>query len=579
MEKKAKLAEHAKFKEQRQQQGIGAQAQAKSGEQQPFTQTHNGAVERMIDIPKIWAIVKKNWLVLKGDKVRLLPLIMFPIMMIVIFGYASGSVPKHLDTAIADYDHSVLSQQIQDDISASETFRLKYVVGTQDEGKHLMDGGKIKVLLVIPAGFENDVQGGKPAQLSVMVDESDSSVAQIGKSTAQQFVQLLSMRISAQRLNALDAKAQAARAGISKFASAQGTQEKISSSQASTSSYSSDMSRTYSTASKLVSDTVQGTKNSLGYLVDQNEVLSGYSPASLGQATITLLAVGDSQQSSLQQIAFYQALGGLQAKIFSDATHIYGSYVSLLSLSSAQQQRAQASAAAAESAGASLGEISSQAQTVFAPITLQILEPYGYGRRGIDFLLPSMLALIIFQGATMGLGRAIAGERKDGSLTRVFLTPTSNVTIILGTQIFYLLLETIRSSMIILVAIILFGVSISGNMLDIVAVIALFAFGSTGIGMVLSVLTKNQEQYMALGMLISMPIMFLSGVFFPVQTMPPILQSVAEYLPVTYAADALRGVMIKGFQLYAVVPDLLALAAFGAITLVASLLLFKRELV
>lgn len=91
-------------------------------------------------------------------------------------------------------------------------------------------------------------------------------------------------------------------------------------------------------------------------------------------------------------------------------------------------------------------------------------------------------------------------------------------------------------------------------------------------------LTNSQEQYMAMSMLVSMPIMFLSGVFFPVQTMPPILQGVAQFLPVTYAADALRGVMVKGFTLYQVMPDLLAMIAFGALTLALSILLFKREL-
>lgn len=548
-------------------------------EQAKLTPTHNGAVERMVDLPKIWAIVKKNWLVLKGDQVRLVPLILFPIIMIVIFGYASGNVPKHIDTAVADYDHTYLSRQVLDEVSAAETFRLKYVVGTQDEGKRLMDEGKIKILLVIPSGFEDNVQQGRPAKLSLMVDESDSSVAQIGKSMAQRFSQELSLRISAQRLSQISANANAAAQGISQLPYAQNAQQMLSSSQSSSSAYASSLSRAYSRASKLSSDTARETTNSLGYLIDQNEVVSSFSPASLSQATLTLLAVGDSQQATLQQVAVYQALGALQSRIYSDASSIYSNYAQLLALSYSQQQSAHAFAAASSSTASALQGISSNAQSVLSPIELEVLEPYGYGRRGIDFLLPSMLALIIFQGATMGLGRAIAGERKDGSLTRVFLTPTSNVTIILGTQVFYLLLETVRSSMIILVSIILFGVSISGNLLDIVAVIALFAFGSTGIGMALSVITKNQEQYMALGMLISMPMMFLSGVFFPIQTMPQVLQAFAQYLPITYAADALRGVMIKGFSLYAVVPDLLALALFGAVTLVASLMLFKRELV
>jgi ABC-2 type transport system permease protein len=207
-----------------------------------------------------------------------------------------------------------------------------------------------------------------------------------------------------------------------------------------------------------------------------------------------------------------------------------------------------------------------------------MVEPYGSGHRGIDFLLPSILALIIFNGASQGLGRAIAGERQDGSLTRVFLTPTSNFSIIVGTQLFYLLFEIVRSSAIIFVAILLFGVTIKGSILSIMAIIALFAVGATGVGMVLSTLTRSQEQYMALAMLITFPMFFLSGVFIPVQTMPPFFQGIAKVIPITYAADALRGVMIKGFSLAQVWPDILFLIAFGALTTSFTVWLFKREL-
>jgi len=79
-------------------------------------------------------------------------------------------------------------------------------------------------------------------------------------------------------------------------------------------------------------------------------------------------------------------------------------------------------------------------------------------------------------------------------------------------------------------------------------------------------------------MLVSMPIMFLSGVFFPIQTMPEVLQAFAQVLPVTYAADALRGVMVKGFSLAQVMPDMVVLLAFALLMLAMSIAMFKRVL-
>ena len=120
-----------------------------------LTPMHNGAVERVIDTRKILAIVQKNWLVLKGDKVRLLPLIIFPVLMISLFGFASGNIPKHLSTAIADYDQTPYSRAVADQLSGVDIFAVKYHVGTQDEGKRLLDSGLVKVLFILPSGLES----------------------------------------------------------------------------------------------------------------------------------------------------------------------------------------------------------------------------------------------------------------------------------------------------------------------------------------------------------------------------------------------------------------------------------------
>ncbi|VVC00601.1 ABC-2 family transporter protein [uncultured archaeon] len=543
---------------------------------------HNGAVERLIDPKKIWAIVLKNWMVLKGDKVRLIPLLLFPVIMIAIFGYATGSSPKHLEAAVVDYDHTPCSQGVQDQLASLDVFTVKYVVGTQDEGRALLDRGAIKVLFILPKGMGEKAAAGDQVEMDVMVDEADSSVAQIAKSSAQTFAQQLSVKLTQQRLAALSAQAQSARQDLAQAgAITKASQNPLaaSASQDSVAAYWVNANYVFARSNAGIGATVLGLQNSLGYLVDQNEIVSSYSPASVSTATLTLLATGDQQQSVLQSIGSYQGIQAAQAMIMRDAAGIYSNYMKMGALAAGQEKAAVVSAKFIGSADAKLSSISAGAADATAPVSVQVLEPYGYGRRAVDFLIPSILALIIFQGATMGLGRAIAGEKKDGSLTRVFLTPTSNTTIILGTQFFYLLLEMVRSSFIIIVAMILFSFSISGSILDIAIIITIFAMGCTGIGMVLSVLTHSQEQYMALGMLISLPVMFLSGVFFPVQTMPSVLQAVSKFIPLTYAADALRGVMVKGFTLGQVFPDIVILTAFAALMLTLSLILFKRELV
>ncbi|MCX6770817.1 MAG: ABC transporter permease [Candidatus Micrarchaeota archaeon] len=542
----------------------------------------NGAVERLVDVRKLWAIVVKNWMVMKGDRVRLVPLILMPILMIVIFGYAAGGIPKQIPAALVDYDHSDFSQGVVAQLSAMDIFSIKQFVGTQEEGKALMDKGQIRVLFIIPQGIGGMVASGQPATINVMVDESDSSVASIAKSTAQAFAQRLSGQVTGQRLAAISAMAASGRADLARAGALSAPSSSASIAAASSGSavrsYWENANYVNARASAQISATVQGMKNSLGYMVDQNELVSSYSPSSVAAATLALLATGDQQQSVLQQIGSYQGLQAAQMAMMRDMAGIYSGYADLAGQAAAQQKAGQVSAQFLSSAGGKLSAISQGAEQATNAISIGFVEPYGYGRKGIDFLLPAILAMTIFQGASMGLGRAIAGERKDGSLTRVFLTPTSSTTIILGTQVFYLLLEVVRSSLLVFVAILLFGVSITGNILDIIFIIAIFAMGCTGIGMVLSVITKTQDQYMALAMMISLPSMFLSGVFFPIQTMPPILQGMAQFLPITYAADALRGIMVKGFPIYLIFNDILVLVGFFVVTFALTMMFFKREL-
>jgi len=541
----------------------------------------NNSVEKLIDFAKMYAIVRKNWMVMKNDKIRLAMLLLFPMVMIVIFGYTAGEMPKHIASAIVDYDHSDYSQLVQSRLYSNELFSIKHLLGSQDEGRRLIESGEIKILFIIPNGFGEDIRSGRKAQLSVIVDEADPSVAQITRASTLAFVQRLSSEISAGRAAAISGEAIEARARLSSAGEAmRAAASADSSSQAAAADASFRDSRYVSSlTSSAVSSTVQGLRNSLGYVIDQSELLATVGVSDPGTVLYSLSA-GDAQQAVLAQIAFYKGLSAANARLASDAASIYANSKAVYASALGTKEAILHSSALVGAAGDELEKISQDALQVVSPaVSMDEIQPYGSGRPALDFLIPSILALIIFQGAVMGLGRAVAGERRDGSLTRVFLTPTSNFTILSGTLLFYIVFEIIRSSFIVLIAMLLFGVSVKGSMLSVLGVICIYAAGATGLGMVFSVLARSQEQYMAMSMLITMPTMFLAGVFLPVETMPQALQGVAKALPMTYAADALRGIMIKGFTLGQVLPDLAFLSVFALLTIVLSLLLFKRELI
>ncbi len=547
---------------------------------------NNGSAEKPIDLRKIYAIIKKNWMVLSKDPLRLRMLILFPMVMIVIFGYTAGKAPTNIPAAIVDYDNSQMSENVQSQLYANNMFSIRQIFGSQDEGRKAIEAGNIKLLFIIPPHFERDIQDGKTAAISIILDESDPTVAQMTRASTNAFIKRISGEIALSRISEISAKALATQKYLS-----EGGVNGMNSIDALSSNSEQRMDRIESNfqdaksiasgTNNLLSGTIESAKNSIGPIYNQNEIAAGISANTYDSNTASkLLAIGGAKEAGLLQAAFYQGLQGANAKLAADTAGIYSDSKAIYANSFAEKEAIKASYEMMSSAGNALGEIyDGAAKAASDAIVVSEIQPYGSGRTGLDFLIPSILALIIFQGAIMGMGRAIAGERKDGSLTRVFLTPTSNITILTGTLLFYVLFETVRSSIIVLIAMLLFGVSIKGSIASIIFLIWIYAAGATGLGMIFSVLSKSQEQYMALSMLISLPSMFLAGVFLPIETMPALLQGFTRILPITYAADALRGMIIKGFAISQVIPDIMFLAGFALLTLGLSVLLFKRELI
>ena len=98
-----------------------------------------------------------------------------------------------------------------------------------------------------------------------------------------------------------------------------------------------------------------------------------------------------------------------------------------------------------------------------------------------------------------------------------------------------------------------------------------------GFGIMLSARTSTQEDYAQISLPFSMPMMFVSGVFYPIETMPWILQKLAYVFPLTYLNDAMRGIMLKGQTLGDVWLDLVVLLGFTILFFIIGVKRFNRD--
>lgn len=226
---------------------------------------------------------------------------------------------------------------------------------------------------------------------------------------------------------------------------------------------------------------------------------------------------------------------------------------------------------------ASANRNTNQLASMKQAIKLQINKIYGEIEY-IDFLLPGVLAMTMFMSSMLGLGDSIAGERERGELARLFMTPTSISSVITGKIISQVVKEMIRAIILILSAMLIFNVVLNGSLALLILVMLISVLCFVGFAMMISATAKTQEDYIQIVMPLAIPMMFICGVFFPKETMPWLLQKISYILPLTYAEDAFRAVMLQGAGLSSIAMDLVVLLMFTAFFFIVGVVRFNRDI-
>jgi ABC-2 type transport system permease protein len=124
-------------------------------------------------------------------------------------------------------------------------------------------------------------------------------------------------------------------------------------------------------------------------------------------------------------------------------------------------------------------------------------------------------------------------------------------------------------------AIFLFGVVVHGSIALVLGLLLLTVFSIVGLGILITSLTGTEETATMIMMSLLFPMMFFSGVFFPLQLMPSFMRVIAQFFPLTHAVNALRRVVVLGAGISAISTDVLILFGFGIILLLVALVAFE----
>lgn len=193
-----------------------------------------------------------------------------------------------------------------------------------------------------------------------------------------------------------------------------------------------------------------------------------------------------------------------------------------------------------------------------------------------EFIAPGLMMMTVMMSIMTGLPGAITHERELGTLDGVMVAPINRLSIILGKTLAQMTRGLLQGFIIMILSMVLFGVTIQGNILLVIGLLLLGIFSFVGLGIAFTSLAKDQETAGMIMMTLMFPMMFLSGIFFPIKMMPGFMQTISNFLPLTYAADALRKVMVLGAGIPQISTDLIVLIVFGTVMLAIAVPLFKR---
>jgi ABC-2 type transport system permease protein len=200
------------------------------------------------------------------------------------------------------------------------------------------------------------------------------------------------------------------------------------------------------------------------------------------------------------------------------------------------------------------------------------------GRSAYNFV-PGVMGLILMLICAMMTAIAIVREKETGTMEVLLVSPVRPLYIILSKAVPYFVLSIANLATILLLAVFVLGVPIAGSLVWLVIISMLFIFTALALGLLISTLVGTQMAAMlASGMGLMMPTMLLSGLIFPIDSMPHVLQWLSAIVPARWYIEAIRKVMTQGVEVQFVVREVAILGSMALVLVAASLRNFKTRL-
>ncbi len=203
------------------------------------------------------------------------------------------------------------------------------------------------------------------------------------------------------------------------------------------------------------------------------------------------------------------------------------------------------------------------ATALASPVELQTLVRFNPELKGKYVAIPGLFAFVVYQIAMVVASVTLVRERELGTLEQLAVTPISRIELLSGKAIPAILVSLINFVLLLAVVVGVFDVPMRGSYALLLALSGLFIVAEVGVGLLISAVSRSQQQAVLLVFPLAMVDLALSGYLVPVETMPRGLQVLSFFTPLRHYMKILKDIMLKGADFSTLWPSALALAGLA----------------
>lgn len=212
------------------------------------------------------------------------------------------------------------------------------------------------------------------------------------------------------------------------------------------------------------------------------------------------------------------------------------------------------------------------------PLTFDVRPLYNPTLETSVYMVPAVMSMLVCIATIILTSMALAREKEMGTLETLISAPVTPMEVILGKTLPFVIIGMIQVPLIVTAAVLIFGIPLRGPIIMLAGASIVFIITTVSIGLLISTIAKTQQQAMLGGLLFLFPAIMLSGLMFPLENMPVVMQWIAQVNPITHFIALLRNIMLKGGDTAYFFKHTAMLMLIGSILLFSAVRRFRTTL-